>query len=58
MSKLPIFLSVGNLKPKLKSFFKLKLKPIFFLLICHPGEKRERRAHGEDMELRDKDGRR
>ena len=35
MSKLPIFehfLSVGNLKPKLKWFFKLKLEPNFLLL--------------------------
>ena len=35
MSKLPIFeyfLSVGNLKPKLKPFFKPKLKPKKFLL--------------------------
>ena len=35
MSKQPIseqFLSVGNLKPKLEWFFKLKLKPKFFLL--------------------------
>ena len=39
MSKLPIFeliLSVGNLKPKPKRFFKLKLKPKLFLLNCHP----------------------
>ena len=36
MSKLTIFerfLSVGNLKPKLKSFFKPKLKPKFFHFI-------------------------
>ena len=35
MSKLPIFdhfLSVGNLKPRLKPFFKPKLKPECFLL--------------------------
>ena len=40
MSKLPIFehfLSVGNLKPKLKWFFKPKLKPNFFLLNWAPG---------------------
>ena len=40
MSKLPIFehfLSVENLKPKLKWFFKPKLKPIFFLLNWVPG---------------------
>ena len=37
MSKLPIFgLFVGNLKPKFKCFFKPKLKPITFLLNCHP----------------------
>ena len=39
MSKLPIFeliISGGNLKPKLKWFFKLKLKTIFFLLNFHP----------------------
>ena len=33
MSKLPIFelfISVGNLKPKLEWFFKLKLKPKLF----------------------------
>ena len=40
MSKLPIFelvISVGNLKPKLKWFFKPKLKVNFFPLNCHPG---------------------
>ena len=39
LSKLPIvelFIFVGNLMPKLKSFFKPKLKPIFFLLNCLP----------------------
>ena len=39
-SKLPIFelfLSVGNLEPKLKRFFKPKLKPKCVLLNCHPG---------------------
>ena len=41
MSKLPIFelfLSVGNLKPKLKWFFKPKLKPKLFLLNWVPGD--------------------
>ena len=36
MSKIPLFerfLSVGNLKPKLKWFFKPKLKPKFFYWI-------------------------
>ena len=40
MSKLPIFehfLSVGNLKPKLKWFFKPKLKPKLFPLNWAPG---------------------
>ena len=40
MSKLPIFehfLSVGNLEPKLKWFFKPKLKPKMFLLNRLPG---------------------
>ena len=40
MSKLPIFelfLSVGNLKPKLKWFFKPKLELKFFLLNWAPG---------------------
>ena len=36
MSELLRFLSVGNLKPKLKPFFKPKLKPIFFLLNLVP----------------------
>ena len=39
MSKLPIFehfLSVGNLKPKLKWFFKPKLKPKMFQLNWAP----------------------
>ena len=39
MSKLTIFelfLCVGNLKPKHKWFFKLKLKLTNFLLNCHP----------------------
>ena len=39
MSKLPIFerfLSVGNLKPKLKWFLKLKLKQKNVLLNCLP----------------------
>ena len=41
MSKLTIsenFLSVGNLKPKLKSFFKPKLKPKLFYCIGPQGE--------------------
>ena len=41
MSKLPIFerfLGVGNLKPKLKWFFKPKLKPKIVLLNWAPGE--------------------
>ena len=44
MSKLPIyelFISGGNLEPKLEWFFKPKLKAIFFLLNCHPGRLRE-----------------
>ena len=39
MSKLPIFehfLCGGNIKPKLKCFFKLKFKPKMYLLNCHP----------------------
>ena len=39
MSKLPIFehfLSVENLKPKLKWFFKPKLKPNFFFIELPP----------------------
>ena len=28
---------IGNFKPKLKCFFKLKLNPKFVLLNCHPG---------------------
>ena len=39
MSKLNFFelsIGVGNLEPKLKWFFKLKLKPKNVLLNCHP----------------------
>ena len=38
------FLSVANLKPKLKWFFKPKLKPIFFLLNWTPDGCRGRAA--------------
>ena len=47
MSKLPTFehfLSVGNLKPKLRWFFKLKLRPNFFLLNLAPGSRVQRGA--------------
>ena len=49
MSKLPIFehfLNVENLKPKLKWFFKPKLKPNLFLLNWVPV------AEGVELELR------
>ena len=50
MSKLPIFdhfLSVGNLKPKLKWFFKPKLKAKIFLLNWAP----ERQTDRLELEL-------
>ena len=48
MFELPIFehfLSVGNLKPKLKPFFEPKLKPNFFLLNRLPGGRDLLRRH-------------
>ena len=51
MSKLAIFdhfLSIGNLKPKLKWFFKPKLKPKIFLLNWAPGAQEEDEGRGEE----------
>ena len=45
MSKLPIFvlfISVGNLKPKLEWFFKLKLKPKYFSIELTPRDREEK----------------
>ena len=47
MSELPIlerFPSIGNLKPKLKWFFKPKLKPKFCLLNWSPGLQRDKQC--------------
>ena len=45
------FISVGNLKPKLKWFFKLKIKPKLFLLNFHPAV-RDRSLRDQDLERR------
>ena len=64
MSKQPIWksiLSVGNLKPKFKGFFKPKPKPNFFPLNCHPAHRGRtlrilRRGGGEDGDRQVEEG--